>query len=138
MADQIITDLFKFVSIRPAQLVTEKETQRSIIRDQRVKNPNNSDEIHHVFSRLARNLATTENAVDNSISHGMRYIRLIAQDLTQVHDLRSLWQHFVYFTLSNFLVKMRNLHDQKPSKPSVLLLLFLSNSANYSEITRPL
>jgi hypothetical protein len=31
----VVTDVFKFLAVRPAQLVTEKETARTIIRDKR-------------------------------------------------------------------------------------------------------
>jgi hypothetical protein len=53
MAETITTDLFKFVAIRPAQRVTEKETRRTIIRDERKANPDGA----HMLALLAHKLA---------------------------------------------------------------------------------
>lgn len=53
MAETITTDLFKFVAIRPVQRVTERETRRTIIRDERKANPDGA----HMLVLLARKLA---------------------------------------------------------------------------------
>lgn len=53
MGETIMTDLFKFVAIRPAQRVTEKETRRTIIRDERKANPDGAQ----TLALLARKLA---------------------------------------------------------------------------------
>jgi hypothetical protein len=36
MNSPVVTDVFKFLAVRPAQRVTEKETERTVIRDERV------------------------------------------------------------------------------------------------------
>ncbi len=53
MAEPITTDLFKFVAVRPAQRVTEKETRRTIIRDERADNPDGAVKL----AQLARELS---------------------------------------------------------------------------------
>jgi len=50
----VITDVFKFVAIRPAQRVTEKDTSRTIIRDKRAATANGKVEIASTARRLSQ------------------------------------------------------------------------------------
>lgn len=59
MAEANITDLFKFVAVRPVQHVTEKETQRTTIRDARATN---ADGVNQLV-RLARGLSDSSQAL---------------------------------------------------------------------------
>ena len=59
MADPVTTDIFKFVAIRPPQLVPAQETQRTIIRDARAK-----DAIgRRTLASLANDVARPEAAL---------------------------------------------------------------------------
>ncbi len=55
----VITDVFKFLAVRPAQRVTEQETTRTVIRDRRAKT---RDGMHNLVL-LARRLAQPEAAL---------------------------------------------------------------------------
>jgi len=59
MNTPVLNDVFKFLTVRPAQLVTEKETHRTIIRDVSATDPDGA----HSLALLARNLARPEAAL---------------------------------------------------------------------------
>lgn len=60
MDEPVITNLFKFVSIRPIQKFTERETRYTVIRDPREV----AQEDNILFERLARKLANPEAALN--------------------------------------------------------------------------
>ena len=53
MAETLSTDVFKFVAVRPVQKATDRETRRTIVRDERRKTPDGIRKLE----RLARDLA---------------------------------------------------------------------------------
>ena len=75
MVEPVITDLFKFVAVRPAQRVTEKETRRTTIRDDRATDPDGVKQL----ARLARQLAGSGQAIERWDQFNLEALDLLAQ-----------------------------------------------------------
>jgi len=85
MSTPMITDVFKFLAVRPAQLVTEKETARTIIRDKRAATRAGNLEL----SILARKLSQPDAALAHWQDLDLSLIEPLAEgyrDLTRSYE----------------------------------------------------
>ncbi|AFQ19605.1 hypothetical protein P9Y62_02515 [Bacillus thuringiensis] len=75
MDEPVITNLFKFVSIRPIQKFTERETRYTVIRDPREF----AQEDSILFERLARKLANPEVALNKWNAFNLSDFRVLME-----------------------------------------------------------
>ena len=75
MGEANTTDLFKFLTVRPAQRITEKETQRTTIRDDRATNPDGVNQL----ARLAQQLVDPREAIERWHQFSLEKLDLLAE-----------------------------------------------------------
>lgn len=74
MATPIVTDVFKFVAVRPVQLKTDEQTSALFIRDARILTSDGKQQL----TRLARSLAQKESAVQQFAAADLSPIEMLA------------------------------------------------------------
>lgn len=80
MVEANTTDLFKFLAVRPAQRVTEKETQRTTIRDARATNPGGVNQL----ARLARELVNPGQAIERWHQFNLEALNPLAEGYSEL------------------------------------------------------